>query len=60
MSLTFSFGLILPIQWPQEIMKDREKIYLRMDQHLARYFEYYGASLSSSPPFLGSQIITPF
>ena len=36
------------------------KRYLRIDQHLARYFVYYVEYLSSLPPFLCSQIITPF
>ena len=35
------------------------KRYLRIDQHLARYFVYYVEYLSSLPPFLCSQIITP-
>ena len=37
-----------------------KKRYYRIDQHLARHLKYYGACLSSPPPFLGSEIITPF
>ena len=33
--------------------------YSKIDQHLARYFKYNGTCLSSSPPFLCSQIINP-
>ena len=36
------------------------KRYSKIDQHLARNFEYYGACLSSPPPFQCKQIITPF
>ena len=39
------------------------KIYFKIDQQLARLFEYYGACLSSNPPppsFLCSEIITLF
>ena len=35
------------------------KRYSRIDQHLARHFKYKGSCLSSPPPFLCSQIITP-
>ena len=36
-----------------------QKIYFKIDQHLARHFVYYVEYLSSHPPFLCSQII-PF
>ena len=36
------------------------KRYSIIDQHLARHFKYNGECLSSPPPFLGGQIITPF
>ena len=36
------------------------KRYSKIDQHLARHFKYNGARLSSPPPFLCSQIFTPF
>ena len=36
------------------------KRYLKIDQHLAWYFVYYGACLSNPPHFLWSQIIIPF
>ena len=36
------------------------KRYFKIDQHLAWHFEYNCACLSSPPPFLSSQIITPF
>ena len=32
----------------------KQKRYLKIDQHLARHFEYYGACLSSSLLFLCS------
>ena len=35
------------------------KRYFKIDQHLARYFVYNVECLSSHPPFLCSQIITP-
>ena len=34
--------------------------YSKIDQHLARHFLYYVERISSPPPFLCSQIITPF
>ena len=36
--------------------------YFKIDQHLALYFEYYGACLSTHPSFLCSLMImiTPF
>ena len=37
-----------------------KKRYLKIDQHLTWYFVYYVECLSSPPPFLCSQIITPF
>ena len=36
------------------------KRYFNIYQHLARFFEYYGACLLSHPSFLCSQIITIF
>ena len=36
------------------------KRYSIIDQHLARHFRKIGAGLLSLPPFLCSQIITPF
>ena len=36
------------------------KRYAKVEQHLVRYFKYNGACLLSTPPFLCSQIITPF
>ena len=37
------------------------KKYIKIDQHLARHFEFYVECLSSPPPlFQYSQIITPF
>ena len=36
------------------------KKYSKIYQHLAWHLEYYGACLPSPPPFLCSQIITPF
>ena len=36
-----------------------KKRYFRIDQHLARHFVNYGEGLSSPPPFLCSQTITP-
>ena len=36
------------------------KRYLKVDQHLARHFVYFGECLSNPPLFLSSQIITPF
>ena len=36
------------------------KRYSKIDQHLAWHFKYNGACVSSPPPFLCSQIITPF
>ena len=36
------------------------KRYYKIDQHSARHFKYNGVSFSSPPPFLCSQIITPF
>ena len=38
---------------------NKEK-YSKIDQHLARHFKYNVAYLSSPPPFLYRQIITPF
>ena len=38
----------------------KDKRYSKTDQHLAQHFEYNSACLSSPPPFLCSQIITPF
>ena len=38
----------------------RHKRYSKIDQHLARHFKYNDGCLSSSPPFLCSQTITPF
>ena len=39
---------------------DLRKRYSIIDQHLARHFQYNVAGLLSLPPFLCSQIITPF
>ena len=36
-----------------------DKRYSIIDQDLARHFKYNGAGLSSPPPFLCIQIITP-
>ena len=36
------------------------KRYFKIDQHLTQHFMYYGECPSNVPPFLGSQIITPF
>ena len=36
------------------------KRYFKIDQHLARHFEYYGECLLSLPPFLCSKIIISF
>ena len=36
------------------------KRYFKIDQHLARHFEYYCEFLSSAPLFKCSLIITPF
>ena len=44
----------------KNIKLNQDKRYFKIDQHLARYFKYNGAGLSSPPPFLCSQIITPF
>ena len=41
-------------------MEYPNKRYSKIDQLLARHFKYNSASLSSPPPFLCSQIITPF
>ena len=37
-----------------------DKRYFKIDQHLARHFVYNVNCLSSPPPFLCSQVITPF
>ena len=37
-----------------------EKRYSKIDQRLARHFVYYVECRSSPPPFLCSQLITPF
>ena len=44
----------------ENIVGREDKTYFKIDQHLARHFEYYGECLSSPPPILCSQIITPF
>ena len=38
----------------------QNKRYYIIDQLLARHFKYNGECLSCPPPFLGSQMITPF
>ena len=35
-------------------------MYFKIDQHLAWFFVYYVECLLSPPPFLCSQIVTPF
>ena len=42
------------------IMIPLHKRYSKIDQHLSWHFKYNGGCLSSPPPFLWSQIITPF
>ena len=37
-----------------------KKKYSKLDQHLARHFKYNSGCLSIPPPFLCSQVITPF
>ena len=47
------------VGWSNEVLIAGKR-YSIIDQHLARHFKNNGAGLLSPPPFLCSQMITPF
>ena len=54
--IIFFITVYNPVYW----MFLKKYSILKIDQHLAHYFENYGLNLSSPPHFLFSQIITSF
>ena len=60
-SLPLQFIYVLILHVKQRLrFHGSVKRYSKIDQHLTRHFKYNSGCLSSPPPFLCSQIITPF